>query len=219
MASPSSQSERSRDTISPSYPYDWNSPTSSARVSSSRGNHSASREATAGTVTFESRSAGTISTISRSTTSAQQPFDDHSNRTNSSSLRSITPQQADDGSVTSPSRESSAVSTVIQVLQTSPTRNQRGGLQQPANTGGNATGVNTETVVLNDSLRVEDETSEPDNLPPGIITLHNTAQSGVDRLNIGNHRSRQRSRRGKILAKCVQPFECTATIVKPVLQP
>ena len=208
MATPTSQSERSGDTISPSHPYDWNSPTSSARVSSSRGNHSASREATAGTVTFESRSAGTISTISRSTTSAQQPFDDHSNRTNSSSLRSITPQQADDGSVTSPSRESSAVSTVIQVLQTSPTRNQRGGLQQPANTGGNTRGVNTETVVPNDTLRIEDETSEPDNLPPGIITLHDTMQTAVDRLNRGNHRSHRQIQRGKINAIFVQPIDC-----------
>ena len=203
MATPTSPSERSGDTISPSYPYDWSSPTSSAGVSSRRGNHSASSGITAGSgltgiVNTQPRLARTISTVSRSTASAQQPFDDHSNRTNSSSLRSITPQQADDGSVTLPSRESSAVSTVIQVLQTSPTRNRRGGLQQPANTGRNATGVNTETVVLNDSLRIEDETSEPDNLPPGIITLHNTVQTGVDRLHIGNHRSRQQSRRGEI---------------------
>ena len=121
--------------------------------------------------------------------------------------------------MTSPSRESSAVSTVIQELQTSPTGNQRGGLQQPANTGGNTRGVNTETVVPNDTLRIEDETSEHDNLPPGIITLHNTMQTGVDRLHRGNHRSHQQNRRGKFKVECVEPIDCTTTIVKPVVQP
>ena len=152
MATPTSQSGRSGDTISPSHPYDWNSPTSSAGVSSRRGNRFASSGATegsglTGSVNTQPQSAGVSSTISRSTTSAQQPFDDHSNRTNSSSLRFITPQQADDGSVTSQSRESSAVSTVIQELQTSPTRNQRRGLQHPPNPTRNTREVNTVPVV------------------------------------------------------------------------